>query len=112
MADVRANVRNTTIKGILLNLDGLYEMVDERVQRFQLQMVRSQSAAIGSGFLRNDEVDDAKIAVMNLRSLKAAVDSQIDAVIAIIGDAKNVHHDEEELSINVYDQPDIGPDET
>lgn len=111
MADKRQNVKNTTIKGILLNLDGMFEMVDERVQRAQLQMVRSQSSNIGSGFLRSDDVDDAKIAKMNLRSLKADVIAQIDGTIALIDAAQGVHHDQEELDINVYDQPAaMGPD--
>lgn len=114
MADVRENVKNTTIKGILLNIDGMFEMVDERVQRIQLQMIRSQSSNIASGFVRagEDGVDDAKIARQNLMSLKADVDAQIAAAISLIDAARTAHHDEEEIAINVYDQPeDLGPSE-
>jgi len=105
LAEFREGVRNTTTKALLRSSDGLYEMVEERVARFQLQMVRSQSADIGSGFVRSTEVDDAKIAIVNLDALEGAVVDAVAAMRIMINGAKNVHHDYEELAVNVYDQP-------
>jgi len=105
MAEIRKGVKNTTTKAILRSSDGLFEMVEERVARFQLQMVRSQSADISSGFVRSAEVDDAKIAIVNLAALEGAVMDAIGAMRIMINGAKNAHHDYEEAAINIYDQP-------
>jgi len=105
MSENRASVKNTTTKALLRSSDGLFEMVEERVARFQLQLIRSQSADIGSGFVRGPTVDDAKIALVNLEALQEAVESALNGMRGMIDGAKNVHHDYEELAVNVYDRP-------
>lgn len=103
MAEFRDGVKNTTIKQVLNMMDGLGEMVDERAARMEMQMVRSQSSEIGSGFIRDqDGVDDLGILLKNLAALRQAVNDGLDAVKVVAEGAKNVHHDFEELAINRY----------
>ena len=103
MAETRQTVRNTTTKQLLNLLDGLSEMVSERLDRNEMQMIRSQSANMGSGFLIDgDGVDDLNIFKKNMASLKQAVMDGIDAAVLVAEGSKQVHHDFEELSINTY----------
>lgn len=103
MAEFRDGVKNTTIKQILNMMDGLGEMVEERAARMEMQMVRSQSSEIGSGFIKDaDGVDDLGILLKNVAALKQAVSDGLDAVEVVAKGAKNVHHDFEELAINRY----------
>lgn len=103
MAEFRKDVRNTTVKQILNMLDGLSEMVGERLDRNEMQMVRSQSADNGSGFLyAPDGVGDLQIFLKNMGSLRQAVNDGLDAAELVAKGSKPVHHDYEELSINSY----------
>lgn len=104
MSEFRADVRNTTIKQILNLLDGLDEMVDERLARNEMQMVRSQSADVGSGLLTGGVggVGDLNIFLTNMESLRQAINDGIDAATLVAKGAKPVHHDYEELTINRY----------
>lgn len=103
MAEFRDGVKNTTIKQVLNMMDGLNEMVEEREARMEMQMVRSQSAEIGSGFIRDqDGIDDLGILLKNVAALRQAINDGLDAVEMVAKGSKNVHHDFEELAINRY----------
>ena len=103
MADIRDNVRNTTVKQLLRMIDGLGEMVEERNARIEVQMVRSQSADMGSGFIKGGDVDDLKILLMNVASARQAINDGLDAIELVAKGAKTVHHDYEELIVSKYD---------
>jgi len=84
-------------------MDGLGEMVEERLARQEMQLTRSQSAELASGWLRDsDGVDDLQIMLKNLKALRMAVNDNIDAVVMVANGALNVQHDHEEMAINRY----------
>ena len=91
MAEFRKDVRNTTVKQILNMLDGLSEMVAERLDRNEMQMIRSQSADNGSGFLyAPDGVGDLQIFLKNMGSLRQAVNDGLDAAELVAKGSKPV----------------------
>jgi len=103
MAEFRKDVRNTTVKQILNMIDGMDEMVGERTDRIEMQMVRSQSADIASGFLQGDGVvGDLNILLMNVESLRQGFNDALDAIELVAKGAKKAHHDHEELVLNSY----------
>jgi hypothetical protein len=100
---IREKITNTTIKNCLNLMDGLGEMVEERLARQEMQLTRSQSAELASGWLRDsDGVDDLQIMLKNLKALRMAVNDNIDAVVMVANGALNVQHDHEEMAINRY----------